>query len=298
MAVNPWIILLQYIAGTICFIISLFFIVRILKRAYRARRNVNQNISPSLLLYFIFWLLSILTTLPHILYFFVTWTPHGNKSNPYIIFWTALPPHRTKYGHTDCCAFCKSTLLICTTIAITITLIIAGTIAACHELPLSPQTENCTVLACLFVKTGAAFYTYPKICFGFANVITGSLFLFKFQQTRRTLTPLQAKNSSSQRINKMVVLVICLEFFLNFLPQLTAVILFQAFGIMLGSIVGSYNLLACLDVLISSIMYSANLNREKSREKKEIPLRNAINTLSVKAINPDPRAIDLSYEIS
>ncbi|KAI1698937.1 serpentine type 7TM GPCR chemoreceptor srbc domain-containing protein [Ditylenchus destructor] len=331
MAVSPWVILVQYIAGVIANSISLFFIFRILKRAYRAGKNVTQNISLSLLVYFIFWFLNLLVSFPSNLYVIVmhiticvqqlvTWSPYGMflldiKSNPYITFWIGLLSlqmflctpivvlcvtlERLIYlNYSLIYDSCKSMVLICTTITIIISMIIAGVIAACQELPLAPQTENCTVLACLFVKTGAAFFTYTKICLGFANVITGSLFLFKFRQAKCILKPLQAKHSASRRINKMAVLVICLEFFFNFLPQLTALILFQIFGIMLGSIVGSYNLMGSLDALISSIMYSAILNREKSKERKEIPLTKGINAISVKTINLEPQAIDLTQKIA
>ncbi|KAI1699550.1 hypothetical protein DdX_17254 [Ditylenchus destructor] len=85
----------------------------------------------------------------------------------------------------------------------------------------------CNDNTCESKKTRGALYNYTKMGFGLMNLIAGAVFLLTLHQTRSMVEPLQPAQSTTKRINKIAVLVICLELFLNFLPQLTAFILEQ-----------------------------------------------------------------------
>ncbi|KAI1705027.1 serpentine type 7TM GPCR chemoreceptor srbc domain-containing protein [Ditylenchus destructor] len=128
-------------------------------------------------------------------------------------------------------------------------------VAFCTELPLSPKANSCITWACLFIKTGGVFYTYTKIIAGGLNSVSGAIFVFKFWQASKNA--IVGFQSNSRKANRVALLVIFLEFFLNFVPQLATLLLYQIFGIVVGSIIGPYNLItASLDIFISSIVYS------------------------------------------
>ncbi|KAI1699548.1 serpentine type 7TM GPCR chemoreceptor srbc domain-containing protein [Ditylenchus destructor] len=216
--------------------------------------------------------------MPSIIYVLAKWSPSGNNSSSYGIFWSSF----VVQGMNACTPIVTFSLTIERIIyisyplsyngrksryltAITVILITVcfgcNVFASFQEFPLK-NIEGCLVLACLFVKTGVIFYTYTKTCCGFLNLFAGAVFLIKLRYTGNAIEPLQAPQSANRRINRIALLVMCLELCLNFAPQLTALILFNTLGIVVGSYIGSYNFMGCcFDIFISSSIYSWSLRR-------------------------------------
>ncbi|KAI1698940.1 serpentine type 7TM GPCR chemoreceptor srbc domain-containing protein [Ditylenchus destructor] len=181
--------------------------------------------------------------MPSIVYVLAMWSPSGNNSSPYGIFWSSFMVQ----GMNACTPIVtlsltieriiyisypllyngrKSRNLTATTVVAIIICFGCNVFASFQEFPLK-NVEGCLVLACLFVKTGGIFYTYTKTCCGFLNLFAGAVFLIKLRFTGNAIESLQAPQSASRRINRIAVLVMCLELCLNFTPQLTALILFN-----------------------------------------------------------------------
>ncbi|KAI1713231.1 serpentine type 7TM GPCR chemoreceptor srbc domain-containing protein [Ditylenchus destructor] len=142
------------------------------------------------------------------------------------------------------------------TTATIILIFVSNFVAFCMELPLSPQAENCITWSCLFIKTGSVFYTYTKMTGGALNCLAGAFFIYKFWQVHRGIHPIHSNQWATRKANRVALLVICLELFLNFFPQLGASLIYQITGMQIGSMIGPYNLVfASVDIFVSSIVY-------------------------------------------
>ncbi|KAI1699552.1 hypothetical protein DdX_17257 [Ditylenchus destructor] len=177
------------------------------------------------------------------------------------------------------------------TVVLTIVCFISNVIAIYLD-SLPRQKEECN--DCESKKTRGALYNITKMGFGLMNLIAGAVFLLKLHQTRSMVEPLQPAQSTTKRINKIAVLVICLELFLNFLPQLTAFILEQTFGITLGSIVGVYNFIGCaIDIFISSVTYTTIFHRRNQANNSNWNEQNEIHD---SFFNKSTNSIQLRYK--
>ncbi|KAI1704984.1 serpentine type 7TM GPCR chemoreceptor srbc domain-containing protein [Ditylenchus destructor] len=143
-----------------------------------------------------------------------------------------------------------------------------------QELPLLRKTSQCLEYACLFMKTGAVYYFYTRMCVGILNFFTGIVFILKLRQLYNQTDPDIHSHYKSARINKVALIVICLEFFLNFLPQPLALLIFYLSGVTIGSIGGPYSfVLVSLDIFISSMIYSNNIKKAKRNDSVVIVTR-------------------------
>ncbi|KAI1705028.1 serpentine type 7TM GPCR chemoreceptor srbc domain-containing protein [Ditylenchus destructor] len=279
MSLTRWLTLIEMVIGCIFYIISFYFIVRILYRIYKASKKGkwNLNVSPSLLIYYVCWAIQIPTGMVSNLYVLINWSPNmpeNSTLNPYVMFWTsiitvcmsAIVPVSVFFLTVERVLHIRFPLayneqktrkLAVVTVATLIICFVGNFIGFCLELPLSPKTASCQTWACLMIKTGGLVYTYTKIAAGLLSTISGIVFLYQFWRASRMIHPLQTNQWASRKTNRIALLVIGLEFFLNFMPQMANMILFQVFGIVIGSYIGPYNLItASMDILISSIVYS------------------------------------------
>ncbi|KAI1698451.1 hypothetical protein DdX_17906 [Ditylenchus destructor] len=158
----------------------------------------------------------------------------------------------------------KSRILTAATI-VAIAVCFGCNVAAVFQVfPLTANIEGCLVFACLLTNTSGIFYTYTKIICGSLNLIAGGIFLLKwcYSENRVAIALGSAQLERNRTVNRIAVLVICLELCLNFTPQVTAIILFQTSGIVVGSYIGAYNFMGCcFDIFISSSIYSWRLHR-------------------------------------
>ncbi|KAI1708162.1 serpentine type 7TM GPCR chemoreceptor srbc domain-containing protein [Ditylenchus destructor] len=280
MSLNRWLTLIEMVIGCILYIISFCFIVRILYRIYKASKTGkwNLNVSPSLLIYYVCWAIQIPTGMVSNLYVLINWTPNmtenSNPINPNVMFWTsiitvcmsAIVPVSVFFLTVERILQIiypfvydeeKTRKLAVVTVVTLIICFIGNFVGICMELPLLPRTASCQTWACLMIKTGGRVYSYTKIATGFLNTLSGIVFLYQFWRASRMIHPLHTNQWAIRKANRIALIVIGLEFFLNFMPQVTNMVLYQFFGIVIGSYIGPYNLItASVDILISSIVYS------------------------------------------
>ncbi|KAI1696869.1 serpentine type 7TM GPCR chemoreceptor srbc domain-containing protein [Ditylenchus destructor] len=280
-----WLILAEYAIGGCAYTYSLCVIIRILRRIWDGRKTLS--ISHCLLIYFICWSVSITTSYPPMIYVFIQWSPNGIRADPYALFWTSIPSFSLSPCIPVAVFFLTFERLSFTMFplfylhskwkwALTIVTILSIVLCYCsnfvalyQELPLLPEAKKCSVVSCVFLKTGLAFFTTTKTCVSALNFVVGLIFLYKFWQTTRHihLNHQTSASISRRRTNKVALFVICLDFFLNFLPQLSSLFLLKVFGVSLASFLGSYNFVfQSIDIVVSSMIYSSSIKKKKSKE--------------------------------
>ncbi|KAI1716912.1 serpentine type 7TM GPCR chemoreceptor srbc domain-containing protein [Ditylenchus destructor] len=276
MALINWLTLIEMVIGCTLYSASLIIITRILYRIYNAKKTKkwSTNVSPSLLIYFTCWAIQIATGLISNLYVLARWHPFQYGAlNSNVMFWTTIVTSSMSAVIPFSVFFLtvERILNICipmiytkqrshpfayVTTATIILIFVSNFVAFCMELPLSPQAENCITWSCLFIKSGSIFYTYTKMTGGALNCLAGAFFIYKFWQAHRGIHLILSNQWATRKANIIALLVICLELFLNFFPQLGASLIYQITGMQIGAMIGPYNLVfASVDIFVSSIVY-------------------------------------------
>ncbi|KAI1700318.1 serpentine type 7TM GPCR chemoreceptor srbc domain-containing protein [Ditylenchus destructor] len=129
-------------------------------------------------------------------------------------------------------------------------------VAFLDELPI-PEDAECTTFSCLLVKTQV--FTFTRWCGGLLNTITGSVFLLILLRLNRSLIN-SNDSQNTKRANFVAFVIVLIEFFLNFLPQLIVLLANWYWNVNVASVIGPYNaVLSPLEALISSLLYSNSL---------------------------------------
>ncbi|KAI1705431.1 hypothetical protein DdX_13569 [Ditylenchus destructor] len=281
--------LIARISSILLSLLALIMIYRILRRIFSSHGKSSSNFSVPYLIYFICWILEIITVIPFSVIVLAEWKPTGdylgdnfglflvgvlnlvaNVGIPIAVFFLTLDRIVTITFFRNMDIQKKFLAVLC--IFIITVCMIFNLYAAFQELPLLPITA-CRVYMCLFRKTGLQTFTVTRMIGGFLNCIIGLFFLIKLWKIRRAHSAMTAaytpnvsssNNNASTKLNWLAVLVIATEFFLNFCPQLIALLLYTMFDTLISEYVGAYNVvLPAIEIFMLSTIYSKMLKKSE-----------------------------------
>ncbi|KAI1711461.1 serpentine type 7TM GPCR chemoreceptor srbc domain-containing protein [Ditylenchus destructor] len=282
--------LIARISSILLSLLALAMICRILRQIFSSYVKSNSNFSVPYFIYFICWILEIITVIPFSAYVLAEWKPSGDYIGdnfglflvgvlnfvatvgiPIAVFFLTIDRIVTitflrnmDYQRKILAALCIFTIIIC---------MLINLYAAFQELPLLPITA-CRVYMCLFRKTGLQTFTVTRMIGGFFNCVTGLFFLIKLWKIQRAHSVMTAaytptvsgsiNNNANTKLNRLAVLVIATEFFLNFCPQLIALLLYKMFDTLISEYVGAYNVvLPAIEICMLSTIYSKMLKKSE-----------------------------------
>ncbi|KAI1700862.1 serpentine type 7TM GPCR chemoreceptor srbc domain-containing protein [Ditylenchus destructor] len=141
-------------------------------------------------------------------------------------------------------------------ISLNCVVVMVNFVAFLDELPIPEHTE-CTTFSCLLVKTQV--FTFTRWCGGLLNTITGSVFLLILLRLNRSLGN-SNDSQNTKRANLVAFVIVLMEFFLNFLPQLIVLLANWYWNVNVARVIGPYNaVLSPLEAITSSLLYSNTL---------------------------------------
>ncbi|KAI1699439.1 serpentine type 7TM GPCR chemoreceptor srbc domain-containing protein [Ditylenchus destructor] len=125
------------------------------------------------------------------------------------------------------------------------------------ELPLL-HNYDCVAFNCFMQKTGSQGFIYSKISGGLCVILCSLTFIYQLKWKKKEETQQKNVSVGKKIVNRLVLLQMCTEICLNFIPQVLIVAIFQFTGIVVGTYIGSHNwLFGSIDAFISAALYNA-----------------------------------------
>lgn len=250
-AYYPYLILVEYSTPFLLNLISMYAFARVLRSQLQLDRHLS---SPTLVLYLLAWLSTMLLSVPYLVYMVATWTSTGATQNAQWIFWLGLPMHAVSMAIPVAVLFLSVNRILFLGItpvhytetnqkrvlytAWACSFIVVGANAVNFLLYSIPSTldTTCLTFVCL-TKASWNFYSANKAVFGLANTLVGVVLLVRVWKMRRTTVIIvQAAESTSHtgggglhekghNANLIAVVAVAAELWLNFIPQFIVIVM-------------------------------------------------------------------------